>query len=336
MELYLDSVKIDEIKTAGELGYLTGLTTTPTFMVREGVKDVDAQMLKLAKHVDILQVEALGNNAEEIITEAKRLISIGLKKEKTVFKIPISLEGTKACKKLTDEGFMVNLHLVYTVHQAYMAFRAGATYVCPLVGRLQDQGHDALGLVKLCVEITEKYGYASKVMFSSVRHAEHVKNALEIGVHACTIPWKVMKQLTENHFTTIGTNQFLEDTKMITRTVSEIVKKENVQISVSEKLMEAVVLMTKSGLGAITVLNEDKSVYRILTDGDLRRLFEKQTENISEIKLSDLPSNNPVAISPSASFQDALNLFREKQVDNLLVMENGEYVGLIDIQDLIS
>ena len=192
MELYLDSVDFKEIEEAFKIGTLTGLTTTPTFMHREGIKDIDTAILKLADMVPILQVEALGNNAEEIYNEAQRLLAMGLRKETSVFKIPVSLEGVKACKRLTDEGIMVNVHLVYTLQQAYMAMHAGATYVCPLVGRLQDQGHDALDLVEQCVNAVNYYGYNTKIMFSSVRYVEHVRNALNIGVHTITVPWNIM------------------------------------------------------------------------------------------------------------------------------------------------
>src|SRR6185436_4252104 len=182
MELYLDSADLKEIEEAFQLGFLTGLTTTPTFMHRGGVKDIDQMILKLAKMVPILQVEALGETADEIVKEAKRQLKMGLKKETTVFKIPVSLEGVKACKRLRDEDIMVNVHLVYTLQQAYMAMQAGASYVCPLVGRLQDQGHDALSLVQQCVEAVNHYKYDTKVMFSSVRYAEHIRNALSSGV----------------------------------------------------------------------------------------------------------------------------------------------------------
>ena len=208
MELYLDSANLSEIKEAFELGFLDGLTTTPTFMHRDGIRNIDETILALAKIVPVLQVEALGKTAVEIETEAHRLLQLGLDKTKTVFKIPISLEGAKACKKLISQGLQVNMHLVYTLQQAYIALSAGATYVCPLVGRLQDQGQDALGLVEKCVKAVDRYQYPSKIMFSSVRHPEHVRNALNIGVHACTIPWKVMKNLASNHFTDIGTRQF--------------------------------------------------------------------------------------------------------------------------------
>jgi transaldolase len=213
MELYLDSVNKEEINQALSIGIISGLTTTPTFMHREGIADVDSAIVELSKKVPILQIEALGRTADEIIDEAYRQEELGLPRDTTVYKIPMSMEGVKACKHLTGLGFKVNLHLVYTLQQAYMAMEAGATYVCPLVGRLQDQGGDGLGLVKAMVDITKEYGYDTKVMFSSVRTSQHVKEALKAGAHTITIPWKIMKQLTEHHLTTVHTEQFFEHTK---------------------------------------------------------------------------------------------------------------------------
>lgn len=212
MELYLDSVKLEEIEEANNLGIIAGVTTTPTFMQREGIKDVDAAIVKLASEVPILQIEALGRTAEEIIAEAYRQEKLGLKRETTVYKIPMSLEGIRACRKLRNEGFLVNIHLVYTLQQAYMAMEAGATYVCPLVGRLQDQGGDGVGLVKAMVDITKEYNYNTKIMFSSVRTSQHVKEALKAGAHTITVPWKIMQSMTKHHLTEIHTEQFFKDT----------------------------------------------------------------------------------------------------------------------------
>jgi transaldolase len=212
MELYLDSVNLDEINSALDLGIIAGVTTTPTFMHREGITDVDSTIVELSKKVSVLQIEALGRTSNEIIDEAYRQEALGLNRETTVYKIPMSMEGVKACKHLTDLGFKVNLHLVYTIQQAYMAMEAGATYVCPLVGRLQDQGGDAIGLVKAMVDLTKEYGYNTKVMFSSVRTSQHVKEALKAGAHTITIPWKIMNQLTEHHLTAAHTEQFFEHT----------------------------------------------------------------------------------------------------------------------------
>ncbi|MCU0389682.1 MAG: CBS domain-containing protein [Thermoflexibacter sp.] len=336
MELYLDSVDIKEIEEAFKLGFLTGLTTTPTFMHREGITDIDAMILKLAKMVPILQIEALGESVDEIVNEAHRLLALGLDPQTTVFKIPVSLHGVAACRKLVDENLMVNVHLVYTLQQAYMAMAAGATYVCPLVGRLQDQGHDALALVEQCVQAVNYYGYNSKIMFSSVRHAEHVRNAINAGVHTCTVPWKVMKSLTENNFTTLGTQQFIEHTKLMTMRVNEVMRTNNPTIHLSHSVLDALVEMSKSGFGAVSVIDENQKLIGVFTDGDLRRNLQTQGESVLQKKLTDFQFNLPITITPTALLQEAHQIFKKKEIDNIVVADNGKPVGMIDVQDLIK
>ena len=336
MELYLDSANLPEIEEAFQLGFLTGLTTTPTFMRRDGITDIDGAILNLAKIVPVLQVEALGQKSDEILKEVDRLLALGLDTKKTVFKIPISLEGAKACKKLVDRGILVNLHLVYTIQQAYIALTAGATYVCPLVGRLQDQGHDALGLVEQCVNAVETYGYDSKIMFSSVRNAEHVRNALDIGVHTITVPWKVLQQLTTNHFTELGTQQFFQDTKLMTMKVRDVLRNVPTVINVNKYITDALVIMTKSKLGAATIVDDDNQIKGIFTDGDLRRLLKAEGDQILSKKLGEMDLHYPTTIEASALLYDASQLFREKHFDNIVVVENNQPVGILDIQDLLQ
>jgi transaldolase len=336
MELYLDSVDFKEIEEAFSLGTLAGLTTTPTFMHRSGISDVDAAILKLATMVPILQVEALGDNADEIYQEAHRLLSLGLDRSKTVFKIPVSLQGIKACKRLTDEGIMINIHLVYTLQQAYMAMTAGATYVCPLVGRLQDQGHDALTLVEQCVEAVNYYGYNTKIMFSSVRHVEHVRNAITLGVHACTVPWNVMKNLTENAFTKVGTKQFVEHTKLMTLRVNDVIRPERAAISAEATVMDAIVKMTETKLGAVTVLDEKEQILGVFTDGDLRRHLKNDGRSVLQRKMGELEYKTPLSVRSYALLYEAVEMFKKHQVDNLLVVEDNRLVGMLDIQDLVK
>lgn len=334
MELYLDSADLDEIKEAFKLGFIKGLTTTPTFMHRHGVTDIDGLIVELSKIVPILQIEALGDTAEEVVAEAERQLALGLDIEKTVFKIPVSLEGVRACKMLKDRGFLVNVHLVYTLQQAYMAMEAGADYVCPLVGRLQDQGTDALDLVAQCVDAVESYGYDSKIMFSSVRYPEHVRNAINLGVHVCTIPWKVMKQLTSNHFTEVGITQFVEHTKLMTVKVKDVLSGSNPTVNLSDSITDTLVKMTSSGFGCVAVLDDNKKLVGTFTDGDLRRLIEKEGEHAVSKKMKDLTFNKPITIQGEELLHEASVIFRERGVDNLVVMNEDEVVGQIDIQDL--
>jgi transaldolase len=335
MELYLDSADVKEIEKAFQLGFLAGLTTTPTFMHRHGITDIDATILKLAAMIPVLQIEALGETSDKIHEEAHRLLSLGLDKEKTVFKIPVSIEGVKACKMLKDEGIKVNIHLVYTLQQAYMAMAAGADYVTPLVGRLQDQGHDALELIKQCVKAVDHYGYHTKIMFSSVRHPEHVRNAINLGVHTCTVPWKVMKLLTENTFTALGTRQFAEHTQLMTIRVKEVIREANPVATLADTVLDSIVQMTESGLGAVTIVDNGK-VVGVFTDGDLRRQLEKNGKTILSKRMSDFSYNQPITISGESLLYDAVEVFKQKKVDNIIVLENDKLIGMIDVQDLIK
>jgi len=334
MELYLDSANLKEIEEGFKLGFLNGLTTTPTFMQREGITDIDGTIVKLSKMVPVLQIEALGDTAEDVLKEAHRQLDLGLDPKRTVFKIPVSLEGVRACNLLRKEGLLVNVHLVYTLQQAYMAMHAGATYVCPLVGRLQDQGHDALTLVEQCVDAVDHYGYDTKIMFSSVRHNEHVRNAINIGVHTITVPLKVLKSLTENNFTTVGTEQFLVDTRLMTVRVKEAANGINPLVSADDTLQSALVKMTGYGFGAVTVTNADGSVKGVFTDGDIRRLLQNDGEQILGKKMGDMQFGTPISVDANALLNDAAGIFKKTNVDTILVTENGMPVGMLDIQDL--
>lgn len=335
MELYLDSADIEEIKEVSKLGLIAGLTTTPTFMHRHGITDVDGAIIELSKIVDILQIEALGSTAEEIVAEAYRQEELGLDRKKTVYKIPISMEGAKACKQLTDEGFMVNIHLVYTLQQAFMAMNAGATYICPLVGRLQDQGHDALSLVSQCVEAVNYYGYNSKIMFSSVRHSEHVRNAINLGVHTITVPWKVMKQLTENNFTKTGTQEFEVHTRLMTVKVKDAINDNNPVVTTDTSISDCILKMTAGGFGAVTIISETNEPIGIFTDGDLRRLIETEgTDGINK-KVGDLDLNKPVCIDSNEILYNAQVIFTKNKIDSIVVTENNKVIGMLDIQDLV-
>jgi len=334
MELYLDSANIKEIEEASKLGFVHGLTTTPTFMQREGIQDVDAMIVKLSKLMPILQIEALGDTAEEVLKEAQRLLKLGLNPKKTVFKIPVSLEGVRACKLLRNKGLLVNVHLVYTLQQAYMAMNAGATYVCPLVGRLQDQGHDALALVEQCVRAVERYQYPTKVMFSSVRHNEHVRNAINSGVHTITVPMKVLKSMTENNFTTVGTEQFVRDTRLMTTRVKDAIKKVNPLVADTTTVSDAIIKMTTFGFGAITVMNANNSVRGVFTDSDIRRKLQAGGQKILLKKLKDFEYPVPRTIEAHAMLNDALDVFKSTKVDTLLVIEKGKPIGMLDIQDV--
>jgi len=336
MELYLDSVDFKEIEAAFDYGFVKGLTTTPTFMHRHGITDIDAAIVKLSGMVPELQVEALGDTPDAIVAEAERLLSLPLERE-PVFKVPISNEGVKACHRLVAKGHRVNVHLIYTLNQAYMAMEAGASFICPLAGRMQDQGHDAIQLFEQCVDVIDRYGYDSKVMFSSVRHAEHVRQAMLTGVHVCTMPWSVMKNLCENTLTALGTAQFREHTALMTMRVKDVIRESNPVCQASESLSNAMVKMTESRLGTVTIVDSKGAVAGIFTDGDLRRKLQADGRTILDKPLSAIGfSTKPHTIDREALLNDAVKLIKKAEVDSVIVVDGDKPVGVLDVQDLIK
>lgn len=336
MDLYLDSADFKEIEEAFQLGFIKGLTTTPTFMHRHGITDIDGAIVKLSGMVPELQVEALGETHDEIVSEAHRLLELPLVKA-PVFKVPISLEGLRACKTLTDEGHRVNVHLIYTLNQAYMAMAAGASYVCPLAGRLQDQGHEAILLYEQCVELVEKYAYPTKIMFSSVRYPDHIRQAALAGVHVCTVPWSVMKRLCDNALTKVGTEQFFEHTRLMTIKVKEVIRVNNPICHLSETVKDALVKMTASRIGAVTLVNETGELAGVFTDGDVRRRLQENGEGILDKQMKDAGyTADPFTVNADALLYEAVNVFNSQQIDNVIVLEDNTPIGILDIQDLVK
>jgi TalC/MipB family fructose-6-phosphate aldolase len=336
MELYLDSVDFKEIEAALDFGFVKGLTTTPTFMHRHGITDIDGAIVKLSKMVPELQVEALGDTPDAILAEADRLLSLPLERE-PVFKVPISNDGVKACQRLVAKGHRVNVHLIYTLNQAYMAMEAGASFICPLAGRMQDQGHDAIQLFEQCVDVIDRYGYDSKVMFSSVRHAEHVRQAMLTGVHVCTMPFGVMKNLCENTLTAAGTAQFREHTALMTTRVKDVIRATNPVCDTGETLSSAMVKMTESRLGTVTLVDAKGEVAGVFTDGDLRRKLQASGRQILDKKLAEIGfSTAPHTIDRDALLNDAVKIFKKAEVDSIIVVAGKTPVGVLDVQDLIK
>jgi transaldolase len=336
MDLYLDSADFKEIEEAFQLGFIKGLTTTPTFMHRHGITDIDGAIVKLSGMVPELQVEALGETHDEIVSEAHRLLELPLEKA-PVFKVPISLEGLRACKTLTDEGHRVNVHLIYTLNQAYMAMAAGASYVCPLAGRLQDQGHEAILLYEQCVELVEKYAYPTKIMFSSVRYPDHIRQAALAGVHVCTVPWSVMQRLCDNTLTAQGTNQFFEHTRLMTIRVKDVVRENNPLCPLDETVAQALVKMTESRIGAVTLVDAKGALAGIFTDGDIRRRLQEVGREILDRKMADTDySAKPITVNADALLYEAVNLFNAHQIDNIVVLQDNMPIGILDIQDLVK
>jgi transaldolase len=203
---------------------------------------------------------------------------------------------------------------------------------------MQDQGHDAIQLFEQCVDVIDRYGYDSKVMFSSVRHAEHVRQAMLTGVHVCTMPYSVMKNLCENTLTALGTAQFREHTQLMTVRVKDVVRAANPVCQTSETLTNAMVKMTESRLGVVTLVDASGAVAGVFTDGDLRRKLQSDGRGILDKTLASIGfSKTPHTLDRETLLNDAVKLFKKAEVDSIVVVDSAKKpVGVLDVQDLIK
>jgi len=208
MEFFIDTANLDEIRQANELGILAGVTTNPTLVAKEGV-DFHERLKEITDEVSTsVSAEVISEDAEGMIREGKELAAIA---PNITVKIPMTLEGLKAVKALSDLQIETNVTLIFNANQALLAARAGATYVSPFLGRLDDIGHDGMELVATISEIFTKFDIPTKIIAASIRHPLHVIDAAVNGAHIATVPFKVLGQLVKHPLTDRGIEQFLSD-----------------------------------------------------------------------------------------------------------------------------
>jgi len=214
MKIFIDTANVDEIRKANELGIVDGVTTNPSLLAREK-RRFDDLVREIAKIADFpVSIEAVSTEAEPMVKEARQLASIA---PNIVVKIPMTENGLKAVKVLSKEGIKTNVTLVFSTNQALLAAKAGATYVSPFIGRLDDLGHEGMQIIREIVQIYKNYGYKTEVIVASVRHPMHVIQAAMIGAHIATIPPNVIKLMVAHPMTDIGLQRFLEDWKKVTQ-----------------------------------------------------------------------------------------------------------------------
>jgi transaldolase len=212
MKFFIDSANIKDIKEALSLGMCDGVTTNPSLVAKEKrpFDDVVKEILEAVPGPVSLEVVSL--DAAGMVAEAKKLVDLGAN---VVIKVPLTTEGLKATKVLSGEGIDVNQTLVFSPVQALMAAKAGAAYVSPFVGRLDDVAQNGMELVKQILSIFDNYGFSTEVIVASVRHPMHVLEAAMLGADIATIPFNVIAQLAKHPLTDAGIEKFLADWKKV-------------------------------------------------------------------------------------------------------------------------
>jgi transaldolase len=213
LKIFIDTANLNEIRKAKALGLVDGVTTNPTLLAKEGEK-TEILIRKISEEVEgPVNVEVTGATCDEMVREAREMATWG---EEIVIKIPINQEGLKAVKILTSEGIHTNVTLLFSASQAILAAKAGATYVCPFLGRLDDISFNGLELIKQIRGIYDNYDdIQTQIVVASVRHPIHVIEAGLLGAEIVTIPPAILEQMVKHPLTDKGIAQFLEDAKKI-------------------------------------------------------------------------------------------------------------------------
>lgn len=213
MKFFIDTANLNEIKEAAALGVLDGVTTNPSLIAKEGAKDYKSLLKDICEVVDgPISAEVVSTDFAGMMAEAEELAGIH---PNITIKVPIIKEGLKATKALSEKGIKTNVTLIFSPAQALLAAKAGATFVSPFIGRLDDISHFGMDLVEQIITIYDNYGYTTEVIVASIRNPLHVVEAAMIGAHIATIPFKVINQLIKHPLTDIGLKNFLADWKKI-------------------------------------------------------------------------------------------------------------------------
>lgn len=215
MKFFVDTANLQDILKAYKIGVLAGVTTNPSLVAKEGVKFEDriAEILRAVPKVESVSAEVTpdAETAEDMIAQANELIKINDYDKNITIKLPMTLAGLEACRYLSDKGVKTNVTLVFTVNQALLASRAGATYVSPFLGRLDDISEDGVQLVTKVAELFRVHNLETQIIAASVRHPDHVTRVAMAGAHIATVPFSVIDQISKHPLTDQGLEKFAAD-----------------------------------------------------------------------------------------------------------------------------
>jgi len=334
MKIFLDTLDGNIIKQYSNMGIISGITTNPTFSKRFGMHD-DVEMInKIRTYLGKgeIHVEAFGETKEEIIDSAYKLIN-STNDDNLVFKIPFSESGISACSDLIHNGIKTNLHLIYSMNQALLAASVKSSYICPLVGRLDEIGHDAMENVNLIHEAYKRNQETTLIMISSVRHTQHVLKAYLGGMDAITIPPTVLTSMFYHPLTDSGYLNFKNDIISI-RPISSLNINKNALVNKKDTIKKCLSIMIQYTCGSVIAIDENHHLEGIFTAGDLKRIINCDAQFSNLDNIDTYLNKNPIVIDIRETIGKAKELFKEKNINQLVVMDDTVVVGLLELNEV--
>lgn len=336
MNILLDSLDVNLIREYSDIGVLSGVTTNPTMAKRFDMND-DIEMIAKVREAlgqGEIHVEAFGDTADEIVGSANAVLEKS-KDSDLVFKIPFGEQGVKACSELARQGLKTNLHLVFSLNQSLLAASVGATYICMLAGRLDDtgQGHDAMEEVECVATAFRTNSSPTKLMVSSVRHPQHVSKAYMCGADAVTIPPNVLSQMFHHPLTHTAVAVFRDDIEAVKPLHAKTINT-NLVLSRDATLQDCLSSMVVHKGGAVAISTSGGRLAGIFTAGDLKRLVQKNVGFSLDDGIEKYMNAKPISVDINETVSKARELLQEFNIDQLVVVDGGSVVGILDAREV--
>ncbi len=335
MKIFLDTIDLNEIRKYNDILNISGVTTNPNLARRFGMSDDIEMVREIAKVIDKtkeIHVEAFGDNFKEIVKNSER-IKKNCSNLNLVFKIPFSEEGVKAAKFLKKKKYSTNLHLIFSVGQAIISSSVDSNYICPLVGRLDDIGHNAVDNLGKIISSYKLHNSKTLVMASSIRNLNHVIDCYKIGVDAITIPMKVVKEMFNHPLTDTGFTLFKKDLNQM-RSISNINFDKKLIVDFNKTIFETLVTLQKQK-GAAVAVSKNNKLAGIFTIGDLNRLIKGKKKFNYNDKIGNFITKKPFSVDITDKVEDVTELVKKYNLGQFVVLDQNKVLGILDVKDIV-
>jgi len=335
MKIFLDTIDLNEIRKYNDILNISGVTTNPNLARRFGMSDDIEMVREIAKVIGKtkeIHVEAFGDNFKEIVKNSER-IKKNCSNLNLVFKIPFSEEGVKAAKFLKKNKYSTNLHLIFSVGQAIISSSVDSNYICPLVGRLDDIGHNAVDNLGKIISSYKLHNSKTLVMASSIRNLNHVIDCYKIGVDAITIPMKVVKEMFNHPLTDTGFTLFKKDLNQM-RSISNINFDKKLIVDFNKTIFETLVTLQKQK-GAAVAVSKNNKLAGIFTIGDLNRLIKGKKKFNYNDKIGNFITKKPFSVDITDKVEDVTELVKKYNLGQFVVLDQNKVLGILDVKDIV-
>lgn len=334
MQLFVETNDLREAEKLAALPFVNGLCLNSERLNRYGNGSSEPELIKLAHTGIQFIIDLNGDSWEEWMSEAIRIQSAGFPDNSVVFRMPVTAGALRAANELEQKDIPTCIRFVNTMQQGYLALQAGAAIISIPFMEMADKSADPIQLTADMIEFSALHAYKSRIMLSQITDSLQFAEAMRCGVDLVSVSSSLAFAMQQNLMDNRVANAYLHESRLHVLTAAAVMRTEHISVKPEQTIIDAIAEMTLGGLGAVAVADESGKLYGVFTDGDLRRQLQAKGNDFLQMKMSDMQYKVPVTVNSGSSLASASAIFREKRIDNILVVDDNKLVGIIDIQDL--